>query len=102
MNARTLLRLTVTNPASAVYLGLVGATMVFEAVVLLTSPDPGMVGVWSFFVTAPTSLVAISFIPEAPFGVLVAAVAVSALVQSLALGVTYDGLRGRLRRGRPA
>lgn len=107
MNARKLLRLTVTNPASAIYLGLVGATVGFEAVVLLTSTDPGMVGVWSFFVTAPTSLMMVWGIDaiwglDAPIGLLGAAIAVSALLQSLALGATLEALRGRPRLGRTA
>ncbi|WP_425835309.1 SCO4225 family membrane protein [Streptomyces fractus] len=107
MNARTLLRLTVTNPVSAIYLGLVGASVVFEIVVVLTSSDPGFVGVWPFFFTAPTSLVAVAVIDaiggvDAHYWVLTVGLAVSALLQSLALGATYEGLRGRLRPGRPA
>lgn len=103
MNARTLLRLTVTNPASAIYLGLVGATVVFTGVVVLTAADPGFVGVWPFFFTAPTSLLAVGVIGavgglDAPIWLLGAGIAVSALLQSLALGATYEALRGRRRR----
>lgn len=107
MNARTLLRLTVTNPASAVYLGLVGASVVFEVVVLLTASDPGFVGVWPFFFTAPTSLVMVAGVEalwgmDAPYWVLMVGLAVSALLQSLALGATFEALRGRRRVGRAA
>ncbi|MFZ3593853.1 SCO4225 family membrane protein [Streptomyces sp. BH104] len=104
MNARTLLRLTVTNPASAIYLSLVGASVVFTGVVVLASPDPGFVGVWPFFFTAPTSLLAVGLIGavgglDAPMWLLAVGIVVSALLQSLALGATLEALRGRRRLG---
>ncbi|MCX4833295.1 MULTISPECIES: SCO4225 family membrane protein [unclassified Streptomyces] len=100
MNARTLLRLTVTNPASAIYLGLVGASVVFTAGVVLFSSDPGFVGVWPFFLTAPTSLIMMGIMGavgglDAPVWLLAIGLAVSALLQSLALGATLQALRGR-------
>ncbi|MGY0487258.1 SCO4225 family membrane protein [Streptomyces sp. WG-D5] len=105
MTARTLLRLTVTNPASAIYLSLVGASVVFTTVVLLTSPDPGFVAVWPFFFTAPTSLVAVGLLSpsgDTPYWLLAATLTASALLQSLALGTTLQALRGRLRFRRAA
>ncbi|WP_327663919.1 MULTISPECIES: SCO4225 family membrane protein [unclassified Streptomyces] len=107
MNARTLLRLTVTNPASAIYLGLVGASVVFTAGVVLFSPDPGFAGVWPFFLTAPTSLVMMGIMGavgglDAPVWLLAIGLAVSALLQSLALGATLQALRGRPHLGRTA
>ncbi|WP_282694732.1 hypothetical protein [Streptomyces sp. CC208A] len=98
MNARTLFRLTFANAASAVYLGLVGASVVFEVVAALFE-DPGMVGIWPLLLTAPTSLPATEGI-EALGGTaasdwsLVGGVAIGALVQSFALGATLEALRG--------
>ena len=102
MNARTLLRLTVTNPASAIYLSLVGASLLFTAGVVLFSPDPGFAGVWPVFATAPTSLLAVGLIGataglDAPIWLLTTGIIVSALLQSLALGALTQSLRGRLR-----
>jgi hypothetical protein len=101
MNARTLLRLTFANAASAAYLGLVGASVVFEVAAALFS-DPGIVGVWPFLLTAPVSLLAAGII-EAAWGMdesvwyLASGVIVSALVQSFVLGALLEALRGRGR-----
>ncbi|WP_432042882.1 SCO4225 family membrane protein [Streptomyces cadmiisoli] len=96
MNARTLLRLTFANAASAVYLGLVGAAVMSEVAAALFS-DPGIVGIWPFLLTAPTSLLAAGVVEadwgvDAPIWYLVSGVIISALVQSFALA-----LRGRRR-----
>ncbi|WP_327180408.1 hypothetical protein OG599_35080 (plasmid) [Streptomyces sp. NBC_01335] len=101
MNSRTLLRLTFANPASVVYLGLVGASVMFEVVAALVS-DPGIVGIWPFLLTAPCSLLAAGAVDaiggtHASVWYLVAGVAISALVQSFALGALVETLRGRLR-----
>ncbi|MCG7523219.1 hypothetical protein MHW47_01955 [Streptomyces sp. OfavH-34-F] len=103
MHARALLRLTFGNLASAIYLGIVGATVVFE-VAAATIGDPGMVGVWTFLVTAPTSLF-FAMLCEAIWGVsdtsvwyLGVAVALSALIQAFILGALTETVRGRLRR----
>lgn len=104
MSARTLLRLTFANPASAVYLGLVGASVVFEVAAALFE-DPGIVGIWTFLLTAPTSLLAAGAVGavwgmEAPVGYLVGGVVISALVQSFTLGALLAAVRGR-RQGLP-
>ncbi|MDX2555961.1 SCO4225 family membrane protein [Streptomyces stelliscabiei] len=98
MNARTLFRLTFANPASAAYLGLIGASVVLEVAVVLFG-DPEMVGVWPFLLTAPTSLVTTGAIgalwgADAPYWFLAVGVAISALVQSFALGALLQALRG--------
>ncbi|MEU5917530.1 hypothetical protein [Streptomyces sp. NPDC047141] len=99
MNARTLIRLTFANPASAAYLGLVGAAVVFEVAAALLS-DPGIVGIWPVLLTAPTSPMVIGAIGavggmDTSVWYLVAGVAFSALVQSFALGLLLEALRGR-------
>ncbi|UQS32099.1 hypothetical protein J5J01_11340 [Streptomyces fradiae] len=103
MRARTLMRLTFANAASAAYLGLVGASVVFEVAAVLFW-EPGIVGIWPFLVTAPTSLLMAGIAGaiwgmDASVWLLVAAVVVSALVHALALGALLEALRGR-RRGR--
>ncbi|WP_330239611.1 SCO4225 family membrane protein [Streptomyces sp. NBC_00525] len=103
MHARALLRLTFGNPASAIYLGIVAATVVFE-VAAATIGDPGIVGIWTFLVTAPASLL-FAMLGEAIWGIddtsvwyLVAGVALSALIQAFVLGALTETVRGRLRR----
>ncbi|WP_030691152.1 SCO4225 family membrane protein [Streptomyces globisporus] len=103
MNARTLSRLTFANAASAAYLGLVGASVVFEVAAALFT-DPGIVGIWPVLLTAPTSLLAAGAVGavwgmDAPVWYLVGGVVISALVQSFALGALLEALRGR-RHGR--
>ncbi|MER5476799.1 hypothetical protein ABT026_07420 [Streptomyces sp. NPDC002734] len=102
MNARTLIRLTFANPASAAYLGLFGASVAFEVAAALFS-DPGIVGIWPVLIAAPTSLLAAGL--DAAIGgadsqvwFLVGGVCVSALIQSFVLGAFLEFLRGR-RRG---
>ncbi|MFI8789255.1 SCO4225 family membrane protein [Streptomyces sp. NPDC055105] len=101
MNARTLSRLTFANAASTVYLGLVGASVAFEVTAALFA-DPGIVGIWPFLLTAPTSLPAAGVVgavwgAEAPIWYLVSGVIISALIQSFALGALLEALRGRHR-----
>ncbi|MGY0017853.1 SCO4225 family membrane protein [Streptomyces sp. cg35] len=110
MNARTVSRLTFGNAASAAYLGLVGASVVFEVAAALLA-DPGIVGVWPFLLTAPTSLLAAGTVGavggmHASVWYLAGGVVISALLQSFALGLLLETLRGRrggaaarLRRG---
>ncbi|MEU3606188.1 hypothetical protein AB0E83_12145 [Streptomyces sp. NPDC035033] len=105
MNARALFRLTFANAASAVYLGLVGASVVFEVAAAVFA-DPGIVGIWPFLLTAPASLLVAGGIEaawgmDAPLWTMVGGVALSAVVQSLALGALVEALSGR-RRPLPA
>ncbi|OKJ74068.1 SCO4225 family membrane protein [Streptomyces sp. CB02460] len=103
MHARALFRLTFANPVSAVYLGIVGASIVFEAAVA-TFGDPGFVGVWPFLLTAPASLLfsmvgmEIGGQGAVSYWFLAGGVVVSALVQAFVLGALAQTLRGRLRR----
>ncbi|MFE6227504.1 SCO4225 family membrane protein [Streptomyces sp. NPDC057854] len=104
MNARTLLRLTFANPASAAYLGLVGASVAFETAAAVFG-DPGIVGIWPFLLTAPFSLLATNLTQatwglDAPLWTLAAGVTLSALIQSFALGALLHTLRHRPPRPR--
>lgn len=106
MDKRTVVRLTFTNPVSALYLTAVGGAI---AVALLTpvvngTGDPGFIWVWPLFFTMPTSLLVISTTwlwEAAPTWVAVAGVAAAGLVQSFALGWLTESLRGRSARRRP-
>jgi hypothetical protein len=73
MSDRTVVLLTFAHAASVVYLGLVGASVVFEVAAALFF-DPG--------------------IGDAPVWYLVGGVVVSASVQSFALGAVLEALRG--------
>ncbi|MEU2026333.1 hypothetical protein ABZ565_29900 [Streptomyces sp. NPDC016469] len=103
MHARALLRLTFANPVSAVYLGVVGASIAFEAAAAVFG-DPGFVGVWPFLLTAPASLLfamvgaAVGGPAELSYWFLAGGVVVSALVQAFALGALTETVRGRFRR----
>ncbi|WP_445401038.1 SCO4225 family membrane protein [Streptomyces sp. LE64] len=101
MNARTFVRLAVTNPVSAVYLAVFGGSVLFATGVTLFASDPGFVWVWPAFVTAPASLVAagigMTVWHEAPFWALLLGLGVCALVQSFALGLLGHAV-GRLHR----
>ncbi|MEU6389762.1 hypothetical protein [Streptomyces sp. NPDC046939] len=106
MNVRTVLRLTFANAASAGYLGLVGASVAFEAVAAVYG-DSDLVGIWPFLLTAPTSVVAAGAVGavwgvDAPVWYLAAGIVVSALIQSFVLGALLQAARGtRRRRLRP-
>ncbi|MDG9725975.1 SCO4225 family membrane protein [Streptomyces sp. DH41] len=106
---RTLTRLTFANRASAVYLALVGGAMAVATLepLFTTSPDASLIWVWPALFTFP----AFGFVAwlgeagwggDAPTWFFVGGIALSALVQSLALGAVWQGLRGRReeRRGR--
>jgi hypothetical protein len=111
MNAhriRTLTRLTFANPASAVYLTLVGGAVAVAVAQPLVAPgaDASFIWVWPALFTFP----AFGFVAwlggtvwgaEAPTWFFTGGIAVSALVQSLALGTTLQALRGRRRRHVP-
>ncbi|MGW1183499.1 SCO4225 family membrane protein [Streptomyces drozdowiczii] len=105
MHARTraLFRLTFANPVSAVYLGVVGASLVVEALVA-TFGDPGFVGIWPFLLTAPASLLFTMLgldvwgTTEVPYWYVTGGIVAGALVQAFALGALTETLRGRLRR----
>ncbi|MGC9378203.1 SCO4225 family membrane protein [Streptomyces sp. MH13] len=105
---RTFTRLAFANRASAVYLALVGgATAVAALEPLFTnSPDASLVWVWPALSTFP-AFGFVAWLGEAGWGgdtptwFFVGGIAVSALVQSLAVGAAWRGLRGRRsRRGR--
>ncbi|WP_256104716.1 SCO4225 family membrane protein [Streptomyces sp. ODS05-4] len=106
MNARTLTRLTFANPASAVYLALVGGSIAVAAAVTLFSSDPGFVWVWPALFTLPVSTLvvmagdAIWAAEGAPAWFLIGGLVLCALVQSLGLGALWQTVRGH-RRGLP-
>jgi len=103
MHARALFRLTFANLASGIYLGVVGAAIVFE-VLVATFGDPGFVGVWPFLLTAPASLVfamlgaEVGGATDVSYWYLTGGVVISALLQSFVLGALVETLRGRVRR----
>ncbi|MFJ1598892.1 SCO4225 family membrane protein [Streptomyces sp. NPDC088261] len=104
-----LARLTFGNRASQVYLGLVAAVTVFVAADTLFVPhqDASFAGVWLFFLAAPT--VFVFFMDGGVFGDGVAgsaafayaALILSVLIQSAALGAFVRLLRDRPRPAHP-
>ncbi|APU41927.1 SCO4225 family membrane protein [Streptomyces sp. TN58] len=103
MNARTLARLTFANPASAIYLGLVGVAAVVAAAVTLFAPDPGFVWVLPALFAFPLMLV-VALVQAAVLGegqpatwLFLTELVVCVLLQSLALGTIVEASRGRLR-----
>ncbi|MBB6440026.1 SCO4225 family membrane protein [Streptomyces candidus] len=99
MSARTLFRTAFANPLSAVYLGVVGAVAVFELVAAFIEGPQDMAGIYVLLVTSPTSLMLFSF-AEAISGhakpgleTSVVVIAVSALLQALALGLLWGLVR---------
>ncbi|MFB6823455.1 SCO4225 family membrane protein [Streptomyces virginiae] len=106
MTARTLVRLTFANPASAIYLGLVGAAVAFATAVTLFAPDPGFVWVLPALCAFPLFL-CVTLIHGAALGggppatwLFITELVLCVLAQSLALGTIVEASRGRLR-GRP-
>ncbi|MDT0615739.1 SCO4225 family membrane protein [Streptomyces lancefieldiae] len=98
---RTLTRLTFANRVSAVYLALVGGAMAVAVVepLFATDPDASLIWVWPALLTFP----AFGFVAwlgeagwggDAPTWFFVGGIALSALVQSLALGAAWRALRG--------
>ncbi|MFE6853815.1 SCO4225 family membrane protein [Streptomyces sp. NPDC057674] len=95
---RALVRLTFANPASLVYLGMVIAAalpMVFAS----ATADSSFAAVWMLLITAPTSTLLL--LPDfadgdsgLATGYFLAALALSALLQSFLLGLVYRRLRG--------
>ncbi|ARE74829.1 SCO4225 family membrane protein [Streptomyces sp. NPDC059558] len=104
MNARTLVRLTFANPASAIYLGLVGLAMAVATAVTLFSPDPGFVWVLPalcafplfLFVTLAEGAIRGEGQPET--WLFITELVLCVLAQSLVLGTIVEASRGRLRR----
>ncbi|MFE0807166.1 SCO4225 family membrane protein [Streptomyces sp. NPDC058848] len=105
-NLTRLTRLTVANRVSAAYLTAVGGAMAVAALTPLfaTSPDASLSWIWPALFTFP----AFGFVAwlgeslwggEAPTWFFIGGIVLSALVQSLALGAAWEGLRDR-RRGR--
>ncbi|MFH8446723.1 SCO4225 family membrane protein [Streptomyces sp. NPDC018026] len=99
---RSLVRLTLANRVSAVYLTVVGGAMAVAAAQPLfgTGPDASLVWVWPALFTFP----AFGFVAwlgeagwggDAPTWFFVGGIVLSALVQSLALGSVWRALRGR-------
>ncbi|MCX4958426.1 SCO4225 family membrane protein [Streptomyces virginiae] len=106
MSARTLVRLTFANPASLIYLGLVGAAVVFATAVTLFAPDPGFVWVLPALCAFPLFLF-VTLVHGAALGdgrpetwLFITELVLCVLAQSLVLGTIVEASRGRLR-GRP-
>ncbi|WKD32866.1 SCO4225 family membrane protein [Streptomyces xanthophaeus] len=104
MTARTLVRLTFANPASAIYLGLVGIAVAIATAVTLFASDPGFVWVLPALCAFPLFLLvglAHGMAPgdgmPAPW-LFVAELVLCVLVQSLVLGTIVEASRGRLHR----
>ncbi|MEG3627487.1 SCO4225 family membrane protein [Streptomyces poriticola] len=102
---RTLVRPAFANPASAVYLGLVGAAVATAALEPLFTdrPDASLIWVWPLFLTFPASGVLLLLGDVARGGegsgwFLVTSIVVAAVLQSLALGAALRALRGRRRK----
>ncbi|WP_404957009.1 SCO4225 family membrane protein [Streptomyces sp. 147326] len=100
MTARTLARLTFGNPASAIYLGLVGAAVALATALTLFAPDPGFIWVFPALFAFPLFLfVALAHGGEPPATWLfLTELVLCVLAQSLALGTMVEASRGRLRR----
>lgn len=109
MIADKLFRTAFANPFSAAYLGVVGAVTVFEVVAAFIEGPQEFAGLWVLMATSPTALLfmgvaeSVGGFAQLPEGLGFAAVlAVSAVVQSLALGLLWEVLRrGRGKSGRP-
>ncbi|MET9687658.1 hypothetical protein ABZY81_04175 [Streptomyces sp. NPDC006514] len=107
MTARTLGRLTFANPASAIYLGLVGVAVAIATAVTLFAPDPGFVWVLPALCAFPLFLLVGLAHGMAPGDgapatwLFVTELVLCVLAQSLVLGTIVEASRGRLRRGTP-
>lgn len=106
MTARTLVRLTFANPASMIYLGLVGVAVAIATALTLFAPDPGLIWVLPAMFAFPLFLF-VALIDGAVRGegqpetwLFVTELVLCVLAQSLALGTMVEASRGRLR-GRP-
>ncbi|WP_030774536.1 SCO4225 family membrane protein [Streptomyces sp. NRRL F-2664] len=106
MTARTLVRLTFANPASVIYLGLVGIAVAIATAVTLFAPDPGFVWVLPALFAFPLFLfVSTVHGPPAPGAggqpgtwLFLTELVLCVLAQSLVLGTIVEASRGRLRR----
>ncbi|MFJ7588781.1 SCO4225 family membrane protein [Streptomyces sp. NPDC097617] len=104
MNARTLVRLTFANPASVIYLSLVGVAVAIATAVTLFAPDPGFVWVLPAMCAFPLFLFvtlaegAIRGEGDPQTWLLVTEIILCVLAQSLILGMIVEASRGRLRR----
>jgi hypothetical protein len=101
---RTLTRMTFANPASAVYLALVGGAVAVAVTqpLLVPDADASFIWVWPALFTFPTFgfaawLDGAVWGGEAPMWLFTGGIAASALLQSLALGATLETLRSRRR-----
>ncbi|WP_078893010.1 SCO4225 family membrane protein [Streptomyces sp. NRRL F-2580] len=107
MTARTLVRLTFANPASAIYLGLVGVAVAIATAVTLFAPGPGFIWVLPALFAFPlfffVALVEGAFRGEGQpeTWLFLTELALCVLAQSLLLGTIAEAARGRLRRGAP-
>ncbi|MEU9982150.1 hypothetical protein [Streptomyces sp. NPDC050856] len=107
MIARKLFRIAFANPFSAVYLGVVGAVAVFEVIAALIEGPQEFAGLYVLMVTSPTALLLMEF-AEAIGGfakpsqeLSVVTLAVSAVLQSLTLGLLWKLVRSeRAKPGR--
>ncbi|MBZ6257957.1 hypothetical protein KVH22_20795 [Streptomyces olivaceus] len=103
---RALTRLAVANRVSAAYLALVAGAMAIAAAqpLFATGPDASLIWVWPALFTFP-AFGFVAWLGEAAWGgdaptwLYIGGIALSALVQSLALGSVWHSLRGR-RGGR--
>ncbi|MFG2482325.1 SCO4225 family membrane protein [Streptomyces virginiae] len=107
MSARTLVRLTFANPASLIYLGLVGAAVVYATAVTLFAPDPGFVWVLPALCAFPLFLF-VTLVHGTALGdgqpatwLFITELVLCVLAQSLVLGTIVEASRGRLRGGTP-
>ncbi|MGI5447854.1 SCO4225 family membrane protein [Streptomyces sp. CA-243310] len=107
MNARTFMRLTVANRASAIYLGLIACLAAMATAVTLFADDPGFVWVWPVFLALPTFFL-VGSLGAAVWGgtsmpdwFFFGGILLSVLIQSFALGVLLEGLRRRRTRTDP-
>ncbi|MFJ9764692.1 SCO4225 family membrane protein [Streptomyces erythrochromogenes] len=102
---RTLARLTFANPASAIYLGLVGVAIAVATAVTLFAEDPGFVWVLPALCAFPLFMLVplVHGDGQPATWIFIAELVVCVLVQSLVLGTIVEASRGRLRqRPRPA
>ncbi|MFI1646575.1 SCO4225 family membrane protein [Streptomyces avidinii] len=104
MTARTLVRLTFANPASLIYLGLVGVAVAGATAVTLFAQDPGFVWVLPALCAFPLFLFVGLAHGTAPGDgqpaawLFVTELVLCVLVQSFVLGTIVEASRGRLRR----
>ncbi|MEU7729542.1 hypothetical protein AB0B78_30550 [Streptomyces sp. NPDC040724] len=101
MTARTLVRLTFANPASLIYLGLVGLAVAIATALTLFAPDPGFIWVLPALFAFPLFLLVTPLHggDQPATWLFLTELVLCVLTQSLALGTMVEASRGRLRRG---